>query len=837
MLLTLSVVCSMAASPATPLEAPSMREQHDPHRRLGSIYHDMKEKPITAPYRYGGANFSLLTLECQALSTFAHETHFAGWATRSPGWLETRDCCGWYGVACRSDGSVRALRLRANMVKGALNTTLGALVTLEELDLSSNMLSGPLAPLIEAFANSANRGAPPARLALIDLHDNQLFGGLPRALARLPALASLRLDHNALDGPLPPGLLVARGGETTPLRELNLRENLLSGTLEPLLLATEFRRRRRRLAGRNHLSIFGDILSGLGDGEDARSKAKISSAAVTKARWELPASSETLSIFTEDPAAAPRAAATESATLLVASTAASKRPLTEAQRLATFAATRSADETMDARLAAKAARGELPPVAWAARRFRARRVRRRAQESNADVARDVAVAEALTADAVPPAATGVAAETLAAAAAAAPPTTRVVGGLTLLDLGSNALSGTLPVGLAPVLGFALTFLDLSNNAFTGTIPGVVWSEVSKVATVALGRNRLSGTIPPLRVAHVVGGRPAALSLLRLSSNALSGVVPPSLFHDAPRLKGIWLDDNQLTGGLPQTLGVNNPLLTFIYVQGNKLSGPVPRALGSMTSLSHLDLSANEFTTLPTTICDAAHASVAKRAPLAGLCKLHGNAWSREPSRCASLCGGTRASLPEQCRWRFIQPGGVDRCDLQRPIPPVAALVSAAGSSASGGAAHPRIPITRIGPTRRRAKKGLFAKPTLFDSVAYRIFGGSRRDWNPRKNLAPHTTDGACMHACNVCGAAYAASLALPHSQARCSSLSALRTIRILILAALRRNRHLHSSPLQSSRRSGSVVSRSRRTSSCSKFALWEWGPGFSSPRASSAPSS
>ena len=603
-------------------------------------------------FRVGGSNFTLLAPECQALALFASEARFPGWATNSQ-WLSTQNCCTWYGVECHAGGtkpSVRALRLGANMLMGTLNSTLSRLARLETLDLSSNQLSGPLAPLIDAFATSAAA----ATLAVVDLHDNQLDGSLPAALARLDALEALRLAHNALTGPLPAGLLLAQGGAPSVLRELRLRENKISGTLEPLVEGRARRRRRRRRRRR---------------------------AAAADGVLERPVSRR-----------------------------AESNPQLNAKHIdAAFLSKTRADEAMDRELASQAQRGLLPATAWegdsARRRLGAHRR-----------------------------------------------------GVRAIDVGSNALSGTIPAALLDLVDGGLEHLDASHNALSGTLPAAAFSKIGALVELALGSNEISGTIPAL--AALDAGGAARLATLRLGNNELSGPIPPSLFRHAPKLRGLWLNDNQLGGSLPVRLGEEAPFLKFLYVERNELRGAVPESLGHCAALTHLDLSANDFAALPASFCRAA--ADGGDAPLRGVCSLGANAWSRSAEACGALCGGDRSALPAQCRWHFVQPGGVDRCDIVHPVRPRSA--QAISSTARAAAAH------RIGPP-------IYHKPppSLFDQAAYRLFGGADRDYKRPAHLAPHTTDstfarcGARARA-RACNAAARGAPALTRPPARPPSL-------------------------------------------------------------------
>ena len=162
--------------------------------------------------------------------------------------------------------------------------------------------------------------------------------------------------------------------------------------------------------------------------------------------------------------------------------------------------------------------------------------------------------------------------------------------LTYLDLSSNNLSGTIPPELGKLI--KLPYLDLSDNNLSGTIP----PELSNIRPVVqssgnlldLSNNDLSGTIPPgLGYGH-----------LNLSNNRLSGPIPPEL-GDA----NIWqldLSNNDLSGTIPPEL--NPGYKRLLNLSNNRLSGAIPPELGhtdDLTNLYWLDLSNNDLSgTIP-----------------------------------------------------------------------------------------------------------------------------------------------------------------------------------------------------------------------------------------------
>ncbi|MFN8491729.1 MAG: hypothetical protein U0350_29285 [Caldilineaceae bacterium] len=177
-----------------------------------------------------------------------------------------------------------------------------------------------------------------------------------------------------------------------------------------------------------------------------------------------------------------------------------------------------------------------------------------------------------------------------------------------LDLGSNGLTGTVPVELAKLpnlqsLSFEqnqlngkisadiflqlsrLTYLDLFKNQFTGSIPKELASHPS-LTILDLGENQLVGTIP------AEFGNMINLSVLALGKNQLSGTIPASL-GNLTKLTSLQLDHNQLTGSIPPELG-NLVNLQWLYLDDNQLIGQISASLAKLTQLENFPLNNNQL---------------------------------------------------------------------------------------------------------------------------------------------------------------------------------------------------------------------------------------------------
>ena len=187
-------------------------------------------------------------------------------------------------------------------------------------------------------------------------------------------------------------------------------------------------------------------------------------------------------------------------------------------------------------------------------------------------------------------------------------TTDDTGRVSGLALGYNKLSGTIPSELGNLAN--LTNLRLAGNQLSGPIPPEL-GHLANLQSLELEGSNLTGSIPPEI------GNLANLAGLALHNNQLSGPVPPELGN----LTNLWilgLESNNLTGSIPPEIGNlanlaglglgNNNLtgtippelgnlanLQFLYLWGNRLSGSIPSRLGNLTNLLGLDISNNNLT--------------------------------------------------------------------------------------------------------------------------------------------------------------------------------------------------------------------------------------------------
>ncbi|KAK9036118.1 hypothetical protein V6N11_078134 [Hibiscus sabdariffa] len=149
--------------------------------------------------------------------------------------------------------------------------------------------------------------------------------------------------------------------------------------------------------------------------------------------------------------------------------------------------------------------------------------------------------------------------------------------LEVLQLQANNFSGQIPVQISSLP--SLTVLNLSFNSFSGSIPDKLIG-TSGLKVVDLSNNLLSGRIS-------VDGGCEFLTHLRLSSNFLSGNIPPEI-GNCKNLRTLLLDYNLLQGKIPAEIGRITEL-RVLDVSRNSLTDVLPNDIANCKKLSALVL--------------------------------------------------------------------------------------------------------------------------------------------------------------------------------------------------------------------------------------------------------
>ncbi len=142
--------------------------------------------------------------------------------------------------------------------------------------------------------------------------------------------------------------------------------------------------------------------------------------------------------------------------------------------------------------------------------------------------------------------------------------------VTILDLSSKGLAGTLPPSFSPLI--RLERLLLRNNNIQGDLP---YQFPETLLHLNVDRNRLQGTIPSFEftsgILATISNAPN-LERLIISDNLLEGIVPTTLCQ-LTKLKALNLSRNpQMQGTLPECL-VAFTELTGLQLQGTRLIVP------------------------------------------------------------------------------------------------------------------------------------------------------------------------------------------------------------------------------------------------------------------------
>ncbi|XP_019196201.1 PREDICTED: probable inactive receptor kinase At1g48480 [Ipomoea nil] len=141
----------------------------------------------------------------------------------------------------------------------------------------------------------------------------------------------------------------------------------------------------------------------------------------------------------------------------------------------------------------------------------------------------------------------------------------------------------------------VTVLRLPGSSLSGSIPPYTVSNLTRLRTLSLRLNRLSGQLPSdlsqcveLRNLYLQGNRFSgavpdsffdlhSLVRLNLASNNISGELPPR-FNNLTRLRTLFLENNRFSGSIPE---LNLPNLIQLNVSFNSLNGSIPKSLEAL----------------------------------------------------------------------------------------------------------------------------------------------------------------------------------------------------------------------------------------------------------------
>ena len=280
-------------------------------------------------------------------------------------------------------------------------------------------------------------------------------------------------------------------------------------------------------------------------------------------------------------------------------------------------------------------------------------------------------------------------------------------GLTQLDLQGNELKGTIPLSLGSFGSSSLTLLDLRSNQLTGFLPTSICSLDNGETTVYVSSNTFAcrprvcsswllsrgaadvssrcssralytcsletcshynysySPITDMTSSGLWGTIPSTLASIEyfdqtfdFYGNQLTGTLPPA-FMNASYVNNSWgllLDYNEISGELPSFLSSLSGL-TQLDLQGNELKGTIPLSLGSFgsSSLTLLDLRSNQLTGfLPTSICSLDNGETTVY--------VSSNTFACRPRVCSSwLLSRGAADVSSRCSSRALYTCSLETC--------------------------------------------------------------------------------------------------------------------------------------------------------------------------------
>ncbi|CAD6260560.1 unnamed protein product [Miscanthus lutarioriparius] len=160
--------------------------------------------------------------------------------------------------------------------------------------------------------------------------------------------------------------------------------------------------------------------------------------------------------------------------------------------------------------------------------------------------------------------------------------------LVSLDLSRNSIEGQVPAGLA-ALGGGLQVLDLGGNLLSGVLHPALLRNLTGLHLLDLSRNQFLESELPREI-----GEMSSLRWLFLQGSGFSGVIPES-FLGLEQLEVLDLSMNNLAGVVPPGFGGKFQKLMTLDLSQNGLSGPFPEEIARCSMLRRFEVHDNAFT--------------------------------------------------------------------------------------------------------------------------------------------------------------------------------------------------------------------------------------------------
>uniref|UniRef100_A0A0E0MFJ5 Receptor kinase-like protein Xa21 n=1 Tax=Oryza punctata TaxID=4537 RepID=A0A0E0MFJ5_ORYPU len=463
-------------------------------------------------------------------------------------WKKSTDLCQWPGVLCslKHKHRIKVLNLSSQSLAGTITYSIGNLTFLKILDLSGNNLDGEIPSSIGRLA----------RLQFLDLSNNSLHGDITSDLKNCTSLQGISLNSNYLTGEIPAWL-----GAISSLKLIYLQKNNFTGSIptslaNPRMIPTSI----FNISSLSHFGVPMNQLHGLLPSDLGVHLPKLQYLLLSYNHFTggLPASvansTEIYSLnisFNNFSGIIPSEIGTLCPDFLSLDTNQLIATTAEDWKFMTFLTNCTRLRILD--LQDNMLGGVLPTSV-----------------------------------------------------------SNLSGHLQVLYVGFNKISGNIPFGISNLVG--LNQLQLANNQFTGTLPDSI-GRLSFLQHLGFDNNLLTGFIPSslgnltqlLRLSMdnnmLEGPLPTSLGNLQkitlalFASNKFTGPLPRVIFNlsslsYALGLTLLNLTKNALSGVIPQELGLMDGMKE-LYLAHN-LSGHIPGSIGNLTSLNRLDLSFNHL---------------------------------------------------------------------------------------------------------------------------------------------------------------------------------------------------------------------------------------------------
>ncbi|XLR63498.1 hypothetical protein S83_014170 [Arachis hypogaea] len=135
-------------------------------------------------------------------------------------------------------------------------------------------------------------------------------------------------------------------------------------------------------------------------------------------------------------------------------------------------------------------------------------------------------------------------------------------------------------------------IELRSMSLTGTVPAGLNDSLSQLTVLDLSHNNLSGPVPSL-------ANLSFLQLVYLHNNNFTSI-PHGCFHGLTTLLSLWLTNNTNLPpwNFPTDLTAHSSQLRFLHLSSTNLMGSLPNISHSFPSMSRLDLSNNNLSSIP-----------------------------------------------------------------------------------------------------------------------------------------------------------------------------------------------------------------------------------------------